>query len=98
MHLKDRLTSTHIGPIQDNPAIKTSGAHQGRVEDVRTVGCCHYNHVGVSVKSVHLDQNLVERLFALVMTAAESCAAMASNSVDLVHEYNAGAVTLGLIK
>jgi len=43
----------------------------------------------VRLEAVHLDQELVERLLALVVPAAEPRAAMASDGVDLVDEDNA---------
>jgi hypothetical protein len=41
-----------------------------RVEDVRAVGGGHHDHVVVRVEAVHLHQNLVKRLLALVVAAA----------------------------
>src|SRR5581483_11650096 len=47
---------------------------------------------------VHLDQQLVERLLALVVAAAEAGTAVAADRVDLVHEDDAGRVLLPLLE
>ena len=48
------------------------------------------------LEAVHLDEELVQRLLALVVTAAEAGAAMAADGVDLVDEDDAGRVLLAL--
>ena len=49
-------------------------------------------------EAVHLDQQLVERLLALVVAAAQAGAALAADRVDLVDEDDARAVLLGLLE
>ena len=77
---------------------KRPGPQQGRVEDVGPVGGGDDDDVGVGVEAVHLDQDLVEGLLALVVRAAQPGAALAADRVDLVHEDDAGAVALGLVE
>ena len=48
--------------------------------------------------AVHLDEQRVERLFALVMTAAHAGAATAAHRVDFVDENQAGGVLLALLE
>src|SRR3989337_1447988 len=74
-----------------------SAPEKRRVEHVGAVGGGHDDDVGVRVEAVHLDQDLVQRLLALVVRAAEAGAALATDRVDLVHEDDAGAVALGLV-
>ena len=50
------------------------------------------------LEAVHLDEQLVERLLALVVTAAEAGAAVAADGVDLVDEDDAGRVLLALLE
>jgi hypothetical protein len=52
----------------------------------------------VALEAVHLDQQLVERLLALVVAAAEAGAALAADRVDLVDEDDARRVLLGLLE
>ena len=53
---------------------------------------------GALAEAVHLDQQLVERLLALVVAAAQTGAALAADRVDLVDEDDARAVLLGLLE
>ena len=49
-------------------------------------------------EAVHLDEELVEGLFALVVSAAEACAAVTADGVDFVDEDDAGGVLLALLE
>ena len=77
---------------------KRPGPQERRVEDVGAVGGGDDDHVGVRVEAVHLDEDLVEGLLALVVRAAEAGAALAADRVDLVHEHDARAVALRLVE
>src|SRR5580765_995563 len=71
----------------------------GVVEDVRTVGRADHDHVGGGVEPVHLGQDLVQRLLALVVAAAEAGhagGARAADRVQLVDEHDRGRLGLGL--
>ena len=46
----------------------------------------------VGAEAVHLHQQLVQRLFALVVPAAQACASLAAHGVDLIDEDDAGMV------
>ena len=50
------------------------------------------------VEAVHLDEQLVERLLALVVTAAEPGAAVTADGVDLVDEDDRGRRGLRLLE
>ena len=77
---------------------KRPGPQQRRVEHVGPVGRGDQDDAFVGLEAVHLDQQLVERLLALVVAAAEAGAAMAADRVDLVDEDDAGRVLLGLLE
>ena len=79
-------------------AVEPARAQQRRVEDVRPVGGRDQDDVGARVEAVHLDEQLVERLLALVVAAAEAGAALAADRVDLVDEDDARRVLLGLLE
>ena len=95
---EDFLAAFDVGRVEDHAAVEAAWAEQGRVEDVGAVGGGDDDHVGVGVKAVHLDQDLVEGLLALVVAAADACPALAAHGVDLVDEHDAGSVALGLLK
>src|SRR5205807_8404326 len=64
-------------------------AQKRRVENVGPVRGGDQDDVVLQLEPVHLDEELVQRLLALVVTAAEAGAAMAADRVDLVHEDDA---------
>ena len=65
---------------------------------ITTVGCREQDDALVGLETIHLDQELIERLLALVMTAAEPGAAMTADRVDLVDEDDARRVLLALLE
>src|SRR5262249_60048209 len=56
------------------------------------------NNAFVGLEAVHLDQQLIERLLALVIAAAETGAAVTTDRVNFVDENDAGCVLLGLLE
>src|SRR6266849_3166790 len=94
--LQDALAPLHVGARHDDAAIESAGSQQRRVQDVRSIGGGDQDDALVGLEAVHLDQELVERLLALVVPAAEARAAVAPDGVDLVDEDDAGGVLLPL--
>ena len=77
---------------------RAARAQQRRVEDVGAVGRRDHDDVRVRVEAVHLDEHLVERLLALVISAAHAGAAVATDGVDLIDEDDRRRVLLGLVE
>ena len=98
VHGEDAFAAAHVGTIDDHAAIETAGAQQRRIEHVGTVGRRHQDDAFVRFEAVHLDEQLVQRLLAFVVTAAEAGAAMTADRVDLVDEDDAGRVLLALLE
>jgi hypothetical protein len=98
VHLEDLGAALAVGTVHRDLAVEATGAQQRRVEDVGPVGGRDHDDVVLRLEAVHLDQQLVERLLALVVAAAETGAAVAPDGVDLIHEDDAGAVLLGLLE
>ena len=96
--LEDLGAALAVGAVDDDLAVEAAGTQQRRVEDVGPVGGGDQDDVVLHLEAVHLDEQLVERLLALVVAAAEPGAAVAPDGVDLVHEDDAGAVLLGLLE
>ena len=83
---KDSFAAFDVGPGTTTRRSKRPGRKQCRIENVRPVGCCNQDDAFVGFKAVHLDEQLVQRLLALIMSAAEACAAMPSDRVDFIDE------------
>src|SRR4051794_26475513 len=98
VHLEDLGAALAVGAVDHDLAVEASRAQQRGVEDVGAVGSGDEDDVVLHLEAVHLDEQLVERLLALVVAAAEAGAAVAADGVDLVHEDDAGAVLLGLLE
>src|SRR5690606_26396179 len=98
MDLQDADAATQIGARHDDAAIEATRTQQRRIEHVGTVGRGDDDHAIVALEAVHLDEQLVERLLALVVTAAEACATVTTDRVDLVDEDDARRVLLALLE
>ena len=88
VHVEDRLAPVDVGPVDDDLAVEAAGAQQRRVEDVGPVGGGDQDHAAARIEAVHLDEQLVERLLALVVAAAQAGAAVAADRIDLVDEHD----------
>ena len=96
--LQDREAAAQIGSRYHDAPIETSRAQQRGIEHVRSIRRGDQDHAVVALEAVHLHEQLVERLLALVVTAAEPGAAVAAHRVDLVDEDDAGRVLLALLE
>ncbi len=96
MNSKDAFASFHIGTRDDDAAIEAPGAQQRGIEDIGAVGRGDEDDALVGLEAIHLDQQLVQRLFAFVVPAAEACATMTSDRINLIDEDDAGRVLLAL--
>ena len=96
--LQDLLAALDVGQADVDLPVKAAGAEQGLIQDVGAVGGGHDDDAVVGLKAVHLDQQLVQRLLALIVAAAEAGAALAADRVDLVDEDDAGHGLFGLVE
>ena len=98
MDFEDLLATDHVGVGHDHLAVEAAGSQQRRIEHVGPVGGGDQDDAFVRLEAVHLDQQLIERLFALVVAAAETGAAVTADSINLVDEDDTGCVLLGLLE
>ena len=98
VHLQDLLAADEVGVRDHDLAIEAAGPQQRRVEHVGPVGRRNDDNAFVLLEAVHLDEQLIERLLALVVAAAEARAAMPADRVDFIDEDDAGRVLLGLLE
>src|ERR1019366_2210155 len=88
----------NVGTAYYHAAVETAGAEQGGIEHVGAVGGGDQDDAFVGFETVHFDEQLVEGLFALIVSAAESGAAMAADGVDFIDEDDAGGVLFTLLE
>ena len=96
--LEDGQTAAHIGLIDDNLAVEAARAQERRVEDIRAVRRRDDDDALVGRKAVHLDEQLVERLLALIVAATDASATLASDCIDLIDEDDARRILLRLLE
>ena len=96
--LQNGLAAADVGQGDVDLAVKAARAQQRLVEDVRAVGRGHDDDALVVREAVELDKQLVERLLALVVAAAEAAASLTADGVDLVDEDDRGGDLLGLVE
>ncbi len=95
---EDALAALHVRTVDDDAAVEAARAEERRVEDVGPVGGRDEDDALVRLEAVHLHEELVEGLLALVVPAAEAGAAVAADGVDFVDEDDAGGVLLALLE
>ena len=95
---EDLFAAANVGQADDHAAVEAAGAQQRGIEHVGAVGGGDEDDAVVGLEAVHLDEQLVEGLLALVVSAAEAGAAMAADGVDFVDEDDAGGVLLALLE
>ena len=98
VHLQDGLASLQVGPVDHDLSVEAAGPQQRRIQDVGAVRRGHQDHRRPLVEPVHLDQELVEGLLALVMAAAQARAAVTADGIDLVDEHDRGRRRLRLLE
>ena len=98
VHLEDLFASLDIGNIDIDLPVEPARSHESGVEDIRAVGRRHDDYAVAGLEAVHLNEQLVERLFALVVAAAQTRASLSAHRVDLVDEHYAGHTALGLLE
>src|SRR5262249_48653834 len=98
MYAENFFAATHIGTGHHHAAIEAAGPQQGWVEHVRTVGRGDQDDAFVGLKAIHFDEQLVQSLFALIVSAAEARVTLTAVRLDFVEEEDAGGILLALLE
>ena len=94
--LENLFATADVGLVDEDLAVETSGAEQRRVEDLGPVGRAHDDDALARVEAVHLGEQLVERLLALLVAAHRRLNADLAERVELVDEDDARRLGFGL--
>ncbi len=86
--LQDGEPAGSIGSVHHHLPVEAPPTQKSGIEHVRPVGGPEDHHAGEAVEAVHLDQQLVQGLVPLLLTAAGVGGAGASRGVQLVEEEN----------
>src|SRR4029078_13511917 len=98
VRLEDALASLQTWRVHADLTVEAAGAQQRRVEDVGAVGRRDDDDVNLRVEALNLEEQLVERLLALIVAAAHAGAAVAADGIDLVDEDDRRRALLGLLE
>ena len=94
---QDVDAALEVGPVDEHLAVEAPGPEERRVEDLGPVGRGEDDDARSGVEAVHLDEQLVQGLLALVVPAERDAAALA-DGVELVDEDEAGGLLAGLLE
>ena len=86
MNLQNRFPAADIRQADIDLAVKSARTQQSIVQNIGAVGGSHHNDALVGPETVHLHQQLVQSLLALIMSAAKTAAALPSYGIDLINE------------
>ena len=89
VYAQNRLASRQIGQLDGDSAVETTRTQQRLVQNFRAVGRRQNDDALARVKAVHLGEQLVERLLALVVAAHARVVAALADGVDFVDEDDA---------
>ncbi len=95
MNLEDLNAALLIRTVDRHVPIESPWPQQRRIEHVGTIRSGQHDHRFRLAESVHLAENLVQRLFPLIMPAAQPGATMATDGVDFVDEQDRRRGVLG---
>ena len=98
MDVQDLFATTDIGQGHVHLTVKTTGAQQSGVQNVRAIGGCDHDHAKVGLETIHLDQHLVQSLFAFVITAAHTSTTLTAHSINFVNEDDARRILFGIFE
>ena len=97
MHLEYRFSSQQVRQLYRHAPVESSRSCQRRVQRFRSVSGREDYYAGVFLESIHLCEQLVQRLFTLVVSC-DTVVTLLSDSVDLVDENYARCFFLGLFE
>src|SRR3990167_10384065 len=98
MNLEDLLAVSAVWQVNGYASVEAPRSQKRWVQHVRTVRRRHDDDFFCWFEAVHLNKNLIERLFALVITAANARPAHAPDRVNLINKNNCGRGFLRYLK
>ena len=98
MHAENFFATLHVRTCHNHAAVEAARPQQRRIQNVWSVRRGDQDHTFVRFEAVHLHEQGVQGLFALIMSPAETCSAMPPNRINFIDENDAGRVFLALFK
>ena len=98
MNFENGLAAPHVGQIDRDLAVETARAQQRRIKHVRPVCGGDNDNSFRRIKTVHLDEQRIERLFAFVIATAQAMAAAAADRINLIDKNQARCILPRLLE
>ena len=87
MDPQDLGTAGPVGGLHRHAAVEATGTQQRRIEYIGAVGRGEHDHRLTRIEAIHLHQQLIQRLLALIVAADDiAAAAPPPDRIQLVHE------------
>ena len=88
MNLQDLHTSLQVRLIYDNSTVKTSRTKKRLIQNLRTVRSTQYQNTLRSIETIHLRQQLVQRLLTLLITSTVFTVTASPNGINFIDKNN----------
>ena len=98
MHFEYLFSPANIRQANNNLTVKPSWSQQCWIKHIGTVSCGNNNNAVVGFKTVHLYQQLVECLFALVVATTKTGTTMPPHGINLIDKDDARRLFFRLLK
>ena len=98
VNFQNLFTAANIGQRNHDLTVKAARTQQCGVKNVRAVRGSDHDDAAVGVETVHLDEHLVQSLFAFVIASAETGAALTADRINFVDEDDAGRILLSVLE
>src|ERR1700730_4398052 len=98
MHLEDALAADDVRVRHHDLAVEAAPAPKRRIEHIETVCRRDQDDAHIGLETIHLDEELIQGLFALVISSTEPGTTTPPDGVDFIDEDDAGRTLLGLRK
>ena len=82
MDTEDCQTSAKVRRSYNHAAVKTARTQERRIKDIRTVRSGDRDDAFIGTETIHFDEQLVQRLFAFIMSATQSASALTADGID----------------
>ena len=99
VHLQNRFPARQVRQLHRNPPVKPARPQQRGIQRFRPVGRRQNHDALIAVKAVHLGQQLVQGLLALVVAAdAGPVVPLLADGINFINKHDAGRLLIRLLE
>ena len=98
VYFQDVRTALDVRTGNRDTTVETSRTQERRVKDIDTVCCRDNDNALIRTETVHLNEQLVQCLLALIVTAAHAGTTVTTYGIDLIDEDDARRILLRAVE